>query len=94
MTPLSIPASICTKCKYTEVIGDEEEASKDIPADMPPVLSASVWAWKKVVILYLMDPEVDPSLTGRLSHPKVGGKYEWIGNSEIGVLYESTLSDV
>ena len=79
-------------------MGDEGEAStslhRDVPADMPPVSSASDPAWKKAVNLYLVDPVVDPTPAGGLGHPKVGGKYEWVGDSEIGVLYEPTLSDV
>ena len=87
-----------SKRKYADVMGNEGEASTslrtDVPVDMPPVSSASDPAWKKAVILYLVDPEVDPTPAGGLGHPKVGGKYEWVGDSEIGVLYEPTLSDI
>ena len=79
-----------SKCKYADVMGDEGEAStslhRDVPTDMPPVSSASDLAWKKAVILYLVNPEVHPTPTGRLGHPKVGGKYKWVDDSEIGVL--------
>ena len=49
--------------------------------------------WKRAVVIYLVDPDVDPTGNGE-GHLKIGGKYEWIGESAIGVLFEPLLAEV
>ena len=88
-----------SKRKYAEVMGDEgdtleDNAVADVMASSIHPASSIQLAWKKAVMLYVVDPEVDPTPAGGAGHPKVGDKYEWVGDIEISIIYEPTLSDL
>ena len=70
-----------SKWKYTEAMGDEGDTLEDdavadaVASSIHPASSIQP-AWMKAVMLYIVDPEVDPTPAGGAGHPKVGDKYE------------------
>jgi hypothetical protein len=90
-----------SKRKLEEALRDDGDPSGD-DAGVGPSSSSSKRVradtdtkWSKAVVLYLVDPEVDPTTAGGAGHPKTtDGKFAWCGESEIGVLYEPTLKEV
>ena len=84
-----------SKQKYAQALGDEDEVASSAVAKAAAELAMLLAEplWKRAVVLYLVDPDVNPTGNG-VGHLKIGKKYEWMGESEIGVLFEPSLAEV
>ena len=66
-----------SKRKYAQALGDEDKVASSAVAEAAAELATPLAEplWKRAVVLYLVDLDVDPTGNG-MSHPKIGGKYE------------------
>ena len=76
-------------------MGPAKEAIAEDNADKEHVLAAIHARFRKAVVIYLIDPEIDPATGLDSGHPKdINRKYLWKGESEIGVVKKPSMKEL
>ena len=83
------------KRKYEEAMGPAEEAITEDNADKEHMPTAVRAGFRKAVVIYLIDPEIDSATGLEYGHPKdINRKYLWKGESEIGVVNKPSMKEL
>ena len=75
-------------------MGPTEEAIAKDNADKEHVPAAICARFRKAIVIYLIDPEIDLATGLESGHPKdINRKYLWKGESKIGVVNEPSMKE-